>query len=227
MPLRLEVCLDAAAAAEAAARCIADRVAAAAASGLRLAVSGGSTPAPMFAWLGSRDDLPWSGVEVWQVDERLAPAGPDRNASMLDGAFLSKVRFHPMPVGQQDPERAASAYSEGLPERFDLIHLGLGADGHTASLVPGDPTATVRDRNVAVTAPYEGHRRMTLTAPVIEGASEVMFLVSGADKAQALARLMAGDTAIPAGALRLRDATVFCDLAAAGERRHDAGAAGS
>lgn len=218
MGIRLEVCSDAAAAAQAAAASIADRVAAAAASGLSFAVSGGSTPGPMFASLGARDDLPWTGVEVWQVDERIAPRGPDRNAVGIDRTFLSRIVFHEMPVDDPDPESSARAYAETLPERFDLVHLGLGADGHTASLVPGDAVVDIRDRSVAITGPYAGHRRMTLTAPVLEASSEIVFLLSGADKVEALSRLLSGDPGIPAGALRLREVTVFCDLAAAGQR---------
>lgn len=214
--VRIEVAEDAGAAAARAAGIIADAIAAAAPGPFTLAVSGGSTPGTMFRILAAGDDLPWDGVGIWQVDERLAPPGPDRNAAFLDSDLPGRVAFHPMDVDAPDPDAAAVAYAAGLPERFDLVHLGLGADGHTASLVPGDPTAVVRDRDVVVTAPYRGYRRMTITAPVIERAALVLFLVTGADKRGALALLRAGDPSIPAGALRLAEAVVVADREAAG-----------
>lgn len=214
--MRVEVAEDAGAAAARAAVIVADAIAAAAPGPFSLAVSGGSTPGAMFRLLAARDDVPWGGVGVWQVDERFAPPGPDRNAAFLDSGLPGKVAFHAMDVDATDADAAAAAYARGLPERFDLVHLGLGADGHTASLVPGDPTAAVRDRDVVVTAPYRGYRRMTITAPVIERAGLVLFLVTGADKRGALELLRAGDPSIPAGALRLAGAVVVADRDAAG-----------
>lgn len=214
--LRIEVGEDAGAAAAIAARVVADAIAAAAPRRFALAVSGGSTPGEMFRLLAARDDVAWPLVDLFEVDERIAPPGPDRNAALLDSGLPERVAFHPIDVDADDHEAAAEAYAASLPGRFDLVHLGLGADGHTASLVPGDPTATVRDRDVVVTATYRGHRRITITAPVIERAALALFLVTGADKRGALELLLAGDPSIPAGALRLGDAVVVADRAAAG-----------
>ncbi len=119
-----------------------------------------------------------------------------------------------MPVEDPDLEAAAAAYAELLPGRFDLVHLGLGPDGHTASLVPGDPVLEVSDRLVAVTQPYQEHRRMTLTYPALARADEILWLISGEDKRDALARLLAGDTSIPAGRVQARHSTILADSSA-------------
>ncbi len=111
---------------------------------------------------------------------------------------------------------AQPTYAAGLPERLDLVHLGLGADGHTASLVPRDPVLEVRDRPVAITGPYQGHRRMTLTYPLLDGAREALWLVTGDDKRGALARLLLRDESIPAGRVRTAQQLVLADAAAAG-----------
>jgi 6-phosphogluconolactonase/glucosamine-6-phosphate isomerase/deaminase len=160
------------------------------------------------------------GVGIFQVDERVAPEGdPDRNLSQVQAALpvaaLAAVR--PMPVLDPDLEAAADRYAEALPERLDLVHLGLGPDGHTASLVPGDPVLEVRDRRVALTgSEYQGRRRMTLTYPPLEAARRLLWLVSGEDKREALELLLAGDRSIPAGRVGVTDAIVVCDRAAAG-----------
>lgn len=174
----------------------------------------------MFRALAAREDVRWADLELWQVDERLAAAGQDRNATALaaSGLVARAAAFHPMDAEASDPEAAARAYAAALPPRFAAVHLGLGEDGHTASLVPGDPTASARDRAVAVTAPYRGFRRLTLTAPVLEDAALAVFLVLGAGKADALGRLLASDASIPAGALRYRDAVVVADRVAVGGR---------
>jgi 6-phosphogluconolactonase len=161
------------------------------------------------------------GVSIFQVDERVAPDGdPDRNltaihAALPDAAFR---RLRPMPVSDPDLDAAAAAYETRLPYRLDVVHLGLGPDGHTASLVPGDPVLDVVERRVALTVgEYEGRRRMTLTYPALEAARRIVWLVAGADKRYALARLVEGDRSIPAGRVHAQDATVVCDRAAAPE----------
>jgi 6-phosphogluconolactonase/glucosamine-6-phosphate isomerase/deaminase len=128
-----------------------------------------------------------------------------------------------MPVEDADLEAAAGAYAKRLPDRFDLVHLGLGPDGHTASLVPGDPVLEVADRLVAVTEPYQGHRRMTLTYPALARADQVLWLISGDDKREALARLLAGDQSIPAGRVEARHSMILADAAASPEAEHRAG----
>lgn len=183
-----------------------------------LALSGGSTPAPMFRALAARDDLPWEGLGIWQVDERLGAPPSDMNSVTIEesGLVARSAGFHAMDVDASDPEEAAREYAATLPTRFTAIHLGLGDDGHTASLVPGDPVAGLRSVDVAVSATYRGFRRLTLTSPVIESAGLVVFLVLGGSKREALSRLMSGDTGIPAGALTLGDAVVVADRDAAG-----------
>lgn len=216
MAIELVVADDAEAAAATAAERIAARIAAAAGGGFALGVSGGRTPGRMFRFLADRDDLPWAGVEAWQADERIAPPGSPRNVGLVESGLLDRLFLHWMPVEEPDLDRAMADYAAGLPDRFDLIHLGLGADGHTASLVPGHPAAAVRDRAVALSEPYQGHRRMTLTIPVLEAARELLWLVTGEEKRDALSRLLAGDASIPAGAVRPRAALVVADRDAAG-----------
>jgi len=192
--------------AAAAARAIAER------GSFRLAVSGGHAPWRMFALLGERP-IDWPAVELFQVDERVAPEGDDdRNLTHLIASLPAPAlgRLRPMPVGDADLDAAAASYAAELPERLDLVHLGLGPDGHTASLVPGDPVLDVTDRAVAVTGVYQGRRRMTLTYPAIEAAREVLWLVTGDDKREPLAKLRAGDGSVPAGRVRAAGATLVC-----------------
>ena len=205
--------------AEEAAGFVAARAAAAVAEHGRfsLAVSGGKSPWAMFATLAGMA-MPWRATQLFQVDERVAPDGdPDRNLThlrrSLDAVDPTVV---PMPVEADDLDTAADRYARALPARFDLVHLGLGPDGHTASLVPGDPVLEVTDRLVAVTEPYEGHRRMTLTYPALARSAEILWLVTGADKRDALAKLMAGDRSVPAGRVEAAHATVLADTDAAG-----------
>jgi 6-phosphogluconolactonase len=181
-----------------------------------VAVSGGRTPELMFERLAALD-VPWDRVTLYQVDERVAPAGdPSRNLTNLVASLGAvTVRVEAMAVNDGDLERAAATYSAGLPERFDAVHLGLGPDGHTASLVPGDPVLDVVDRLVALTEPYQEHRRMTLTYPALARANLLVWLVTGAEKRDALARLRAGDTTIPAGRVTARRSVVLADAAAA------------
>jgi 6-phosphogluconolactonase len=184
------------------------------------AVSGGHTPWAMFAKL-SGEDFPWAQTSVYQVDERIAPAGdPRRNLTLLReslGPVASVVGLYPMPVEESDLAVAADAYARSLPARFDLIHLGLGADGHTASLVPGDPVLEVHDRDVALTGPYMGLARMTLTYPVLDRARALLWLVTGQEKRDALDRLLGGERSIPAGRVANAHALVLADTAAAGD----------
>ncbi len=191
-----------------------------------LAVSGGRTPWLMLRALADQE-LPWEGVQVLQVDERVAPWGdPERNLthlreSLLGRAPLRPEQVHAMPVEDDDPAAAAARYAQtlreiaGSPPVLDLVHLGLGPDGHTASLVPDDPVLEVMDRDVAVSGIYQGRRRLTLTYPIINRARRILWLVTGTDKADMLVRLRVGDPSIPAGRVRRDQALVFADEAAA------------
>ena len=181
-----------------------------------LAVSGGHAPWRMFELLGTHE-LDWDAIEVFQVDERIAPEGDDdRNLTHLLASLpaAGAARVRPMPVDDPDLEAAAAGYAEQLPTELDLVHLGLGPDGHTASLIPGDPVLDVDDRLVALTGEYQGRRRMTLTYPAIEAARSVLWLVTGADKPEGLAKLRAGDPSIPAGRVRAREATLVASAEA-------------
>jgi 6-phosphogluconolactonase len=191
-----------------------------------MAVSGGHTPWRMLRVLAS-DELLWPQVYVVQVDERVAPAtDPDRNlahlrASLLDHAPLPPDHIHAMPVEAADLDRAAEQYAltlrdlAGSPPVLDLVHLGLGPDGHTASLVPGDPVLDITDADVAATGSYHGRRRMTLTFPIINRSRLVLWLVTGGEKAAALLRLREGDRSIPASRVRQDRSLVLADRAAA------------
>ena len=182
----------------------------------RWAVSGGRTPWAMFAELAD-EDVPWASMEIFQVDERVAPEGdPDRNLTHLRQSLgQAPATVLPMPVDDPDLESAAASYAGQLPARFDLVHLGLGPDGHTASLVPDDPVLEVTDRLVALTAPYQGHRRMTLTYPALARANEILWLISGEDKRRPLAQLLHRDPSIPAGRVEATHSTVLADASAA------------
>jgi 6-phosphogluconolactonase len=191
-----------------------------------VAVSGGRTPWQMLRALAG-EEVPWPGVHVVQVDERVAPAGdPDRNLThlrenLMAHAPLRSEQIHAMPVESADLDTAAREYAAlleeiaGSPPVLDLVHLGLGPDGHTASLVPGDPVLDVTDRDVALTGVYQGRRRMTLTYPIINRSRRILWLVTGAEKAGMLARLRDGDRSIPAGRVRRDQALVLADRAAA------------
>lgn len=181
-----------------------------------MAVSGGSTPWAMFTHLAGLD-LPWGDVSVYQVDERIAPAGdPDRNLGHLERIFSRlAVRLRPMPVEDDDLDAAAARYAAELPDRFDLTHLGIGPDGHTASLVPGDPVLAVTDRAVAITGgTYQGRHRMTLTYPALERTDQLLWLVAGEDKRQALDGILAGDPAYPASGVVAPRSLIVTDRAA-------------
>lgn len=208
------------AAAAAAAAEIAGRARAAVAERGRftLAVSGGRSPWRMLADLGALD-MPWAGTTIYQVDERICPADdPLRNLIGLRNALPvgCPAQLVAMPVEADDLAGACDTYAAALPERLDLIHLGLGADGHMASLVPGDPVLEVADADVALTGVYQARRRMTLTYPAIARARGILWLVAGSDKRTALAQLLARDPAIPASRVGNVDQVLFCDADASG-----------
>ena len=193
-----------------------------------MAVSGGHTPWVMLRLLAA-EDVPWPGVDVFQVDERVAPDGdPDRNLthlreSLLVNAPLPAAQLHPMPVNDADLNRAAQDYAATLratcgdPPVLDLVHLGLGPDGHTASLVPGDAVLGVHGADVAPTAgTYQSRRRLTLTYPAIDRARQILWVVTGAEKIPALIKLRAGNPSIPGGRVRQERAILLADRDAAG-----------
>jgi 6-phosphogluconolactonase len=208
-----------------------------------LAVSGGNTPAAFLAELAQRK-LPWEAVHVFQVDERVAPPDdPERNLTGLRQALLDRVpippgNLHPMPVNDPDLGAGAAAYGDeiravtGPQGRLDVVHLGLGDDGHAASWPPGDPVVDAADDpggwgvsprqrwreppEVAVVGPFNGHLRMTLTPPVVNRAGWIVWLITGAAKAAVIARLLAGDPALPASRVRRHDVTLLADAAAGG-----------
>jgi 6-phosphogluconolactonase len=200
--------------AEAAARAITER------GSFSLAVSGGRAPWRMFELLGEHP-IDWHAVEVFQADERIAPAGdPDRNLTHLLTSLPDEAlaRVRPMPVTDHDLEAAAQRYEAELPATLDLVHLGLGPDGHTASLIPGDPVLEVTDRLVAITGEYQGRRRMTLTYPALNSARQILWLVTGDDKVEPLAKLRTGDTSIPAGRVHAGEMTLLADREASSDR---------
>jgi 6-phosphogluconolactonase len=226
--MKIEVLTDADAVARKAAEIIAEAARAAVAERGRfvMAVSGGHTPWQMLRALAN-EKVPWENVHVVQVDERVAPAGdPDRNLthlreSLLEHAPLRPDQIHAMLVEAPDLDAAARGYAmtlreiAGSPPMLDLVHLGLGPDGHTASLVPGDPVLNVTDTDVALTGVYQERRRMTLTYPILNRSRRILWLVTGSDKIAALARLRDGDRSIPAGRIQRDQALILADSAAA------------
>ena len=226
--MKVEVFADADSVAKQAAATVAAEARAAIAARGRfvMAVSGGHTPWLMLRAL-AHEDMPWEAVHLVQVDERVAPAGdPDRNLTHLLESLqeldsLSPDHIHAMPVEAPDLQLAAAQYATtlnqivGSPAVLDLVHLGLGPDGHTASLVPGDPVLEVTDADVAITGVYQKRRRMTLTYPVINRARQVLWLVTGKDKAEMVSRLRAGDISIPGGRIQQERALMLADRAAA------------
>jgi 6-phosphogluconolactonase len=223
---KIRLCNDAETLASAAARHIAAALSEAAAERGRatLAVSGGRTPAPMFERLAG-ERVPWDRLDIFQVDERVAPAGHDeRNATGLEAALGAQARarperFHWMPVTAADPEAAAQRYEHefhavaGVPAVLDVVHLGIGDDGHTASIFPGSNVP--EDVDVAMTGVYQGRRRMTLTLPAINRARAIVWVVAGSGKRAALSAMLGGDPACIAGRVRRDNAVVFVDRAAA------------
>lgn len=222
---RLVVCRDAASLAATAADHVTVRAAQAVEKNgwFHFAVSGGATPWAMFEQLSQRD-MPWRSTSIYQVDERIAPIeDPDRNLVHLTEALAgAPATVVAMEVDDLAPDLAARDYEARLPESFDLVHLGLGSDGHTASLVPGDDVLAVTDRLVAPTAStYGGNRRLTLTYAALARAAELLWLVSGADKAHALQQLLAGDDSIPASRVTAGASVVMADAPAAGDLPDD------
>jgi len=229
--MQIEVLANDDAVAKAAAGVIASQARAAVAErGLfTLAVSGGKTPWAMLKDLAS-EEVPWSQVHVFQIDERIAPEGdPDRNLthlheSLLGNAPIPKENIHAMPVNAADPAEGAKEYEQtlqefcGNPPVLDMAHLGLGPDGHTASLIPGDPVLSVVDRDVALTDPvnlYQNRRRMTLTYPMINRSRKILWLATGAAKVPMIVRLKAADPTIPGGRISQEQALLLTDTAAA------------
>lgn len=187
-----------------------------------IAFSGGGTPNPMFDNLAGHP-VDWAKVEIFQVDERLVPPGhPDHNFSALDQHLISKIsippdQVHPMETEASDPKAAALRYGrillERAPDGLDMVHLGVGSDGHTASWPPDDPVIKEAEP-VAVAGPYQGHQRMTITPPVVRGAGSILWLIAGAAKAQALRQLIDSDPQIPAWHARIEGSVILADPAA-------------
>jgi 6-phosphogluconolactonase len=218
---------------DAVAKCAAEFIAAQASVAIdargrfKLAVSGGHTPWAMLRELAMLP-VDWTNVFLFQVDERIAPPGDDsRNLthireSLLDRVPLPAANVHPMPVEKNDLAAAAEQYAQalataaGTPPVLDVVHLGLGPDGHTASLVPHDPVLEEDFADVGLTQPYQGHRRMTMTYPIINRARCVLFVVTGSDKVAALSALRRGDRHIPASYVTGQRLVVMADAAAAG-----------
>jgi 6-phosphogluconolactonase len=225
--MQFEIVADAEAAARTAAALIAAEASAAVSARGRfiLAVSGGTTPWSMLRMLAG-EKLPWGNIHLFQVDERAVPiTNPERNIThlraSLERAPLPPDHIHPMPLDTSDLGEATMQYSRALrdwtgsPAVLDLVHLGLGPDGHTASLVPDDPVLDITQADVAITRAYRAHRRMTLTYPIINRSRRILWLVTGGEKAEVLARLHDGDPSIPAGRIRRDRAVVVADQPAA------------
>ena len=225
--MQLEVLRDAEAVAARAAAIVAENARAACQERgvFLMAVSGGHTPWLMLSMLAN-EEVPWAGVHVFQVDERMATAGdPDRNLthlreSLLQNAPIEPTHIYPMPIESPNSEAAAAEYAmtlqniAGSPPVLDLVHLGLGPDGHTASLVPGDPVLQVIDSDIAVTGLYQGRKRMTLTYPVINRARQILWVVTGPEKVKPLGQLLNADSSIPGGRISRDNALILADEAA-------------
>ena len=224
--------------AEALAKAVADRIANFGRASIEqngqfcLAVSGGTTPSKMLGELATRP-VPWDKVHLFQVDERVAPDGdPSRNLTILRSVLLDRIslpaqNLHAMPVTSDDLQAAAVSYGKemkrvcGEGRGLDLIHLGLGDDGHTASWPPGDPIFEITDRDVAVVGPFNGLRRMTLTPPAVNATRSILWMVSGEKKAGVLRRMLEGDPELPASRVRRSGAVVLADRPAAAQGPDD------
>lgn len=225
--MNIEVLADPEMVARRAAEIIADEAweAVAARGRFVMAVSGGHTPWLMLRGLVNMA-VPWQAVHILQVDERVAPVGhDDRNLTHIEESLLharlEPEQIHAMPVESDDLGAAAARYAEtlreiaGAPPVIDLVHLGLGPDGHTASLIPGSPVLAVKNADVVLSGPYQGRRRMTLTYPILNRARRILWVVTGGEKAGMVNRLLDGDRSIPAGRVRSEEAMLLADCAAA------------
>ena len=191
------------------------------------AMSGGTTPWKVLRQLADTT-LTWEAIELFQVDERIAPAGdPQRNLTKINENLLNPIaplqaQVHAIPVELSPPESAAEKYAQSLRERcgnppiLDLIHLGLGEDGHTASLLPGDP-ARKSLAPVTVTMQYQSLRRITMTYPTLNAARQRLWIITGARKRSMLERLYHDDSRIPAGLVERRNSIILADKEAAGK----------
>lgn len=191
-----------------------------------MAISGGRTPWEMIKKLAT-EDLPWDRINLFQVDERVAPDGhPDRNLTQLfnsiqDTKLMTQINIFPMHVVAEDIQQACEEYSETIQRvtkngKFDLVHLGIGTDGHTASLIPGDGVLNVQDKDVAMTDhPYQGRQRMTLTYPIINRSEKILWVVTGEEKAEMLNKLLQQDPNIPAGKISQHRAILLTEECAA------------
>ena len=179
-----------------------------------MALSGGSTPAMMLAALAEMP-APWEATTVFQVDERVAPDGdPDRNASLLEPLRSCGAVINLMPVTAADLESASRQYAALLPDRLDVVHLGVGDDGHTASWPPGDPVVHAGGA-VAVSGEYKGRVRMTLTVPTVNAARHRMVLATGTPKATIIERWMLHDHGLPIERVSRTNTLVVLDQQAA------------
>lgn len=187
-----------------------------------VAVSGGDSAPPVWDHL-ARSGVSWERVHLWQVDERVAPAGgPDRNATgllarLVAPAGVPEEHVHLLPVDEPDLAQAAVRYGHELGRwcggHLDVVHLGLGADGHTASWPPADPALDAATGDVAVVGPFRGVVRLTLTRAAVNRADVRLLHVTGAAKRPALLAFLRGDAAVPASHLRRSGTTVITDQA--------------
>ena len=225
--MRLHICETESEVADVAATAIAEALTSALndRSSATLALSGGSTPEATFARLAEQS-VDWPRVHIVQVDERVAGEFDGaRNLAMQRDALIGRVEvasLTPMPVGDANLARAAFDYNEELaelsgdPVRIDVVQLGLGSDGHTASLIPGDVALDIDDRDVAISSPYQGRVRMTLTGRALRNAHHRVWVVTGESKRDSLAGVADGDPSLPATAVMGEDDLVVVDRAAAG-----------
>jgi 6-phosphogluconolactonase/glucosamine-6-phosphate isomerase/deaminase len=184
-----------------------------------VAFSGGSTPRLMLAAL-TELPVPWAAVTAFQVDERVAPDGdPDRNAGLLDVLRPLRPTIRLMPVTAGDRAAGMRRYAALLPDRLDVVHLGVGDDGHTASWPPGDQVIEDR-RPVAMSGEFNGRVRMTLTVPTVNAARHRIVLATGASKAAMIERWLLHDHALPIDRVGRTDTLVVLDTQAAARLPH-------